>query len=66
MFDAVREPPLTELPLGLKGKVFRGAMPFSLFDPKGAVLEAAARAGIDVVVLLAEEAECRASRSLSR
>ncbi|HEX7603710.1 MAG TPA: protein-tyrosine phosphatase family protein [Polyangiaceae bacterium] len=58
MFDKVREDPVTELPFGLKGRVFRGAMPYSMFDAKGAVLDAAARDGVDVVVLLAEDDEC--------
>jgi protein-tyrosine phosphatase len=58
MFDHDPRDPITELPFGLNGRLYRGAMPYSLFDPRGAVLDAAGRAGVDVVVLLAEAAEC--------
>jgi protein-tyrosine phosphatase len=58
MFENLSADPIMELPFGLKGRVFRGRMPYSLFDLRGAVIAAAARAGVDVVVLLAEDDEC--------
>src|ERR1039458_1843443 len=58
MFDDAPAEPITELPFGMAGRIYRGSMPYSLFDPKGAVLDAASRAGVDVVVLLAERDEC--------
>lgn len=49
---------LTELPYGLPGKVFRSPMPFSpSFDPDHEVLDAYTRAGVEVVVMLASDAE---------
>lgn len=51
--------PLTELPLGLPGKVFRSPMPFGGFDPDGNVLQAFKRYHISVVVLLVDDDECR-------
>jgi len=49
---------LTELPLGLPGRVFAGPMPFSRYDPDGAVLDAVRAEGVSLVVVLAERDEC--------
>ncbi len=48
---------LTELPLGLVGKIFRSAMPFGGYDPDGLLIERYKEAGIGTVVVLAEAAE---------
>ena len=48
---------LTELPLGLPGRIFRRPMPYGDFDPEGRALEAFQKHHISVVVLLAEEDE---------
>jgi protein-tyrosine phosphatase len=49
---------LTELPLGLPGRIFRCSMPYSPYDPDGRVLQEIRRQAISVVVLLAEAGEC--------
>lgn len=49
---------LTELPLGLPGRVFRCAMPFSGYDPRGRALGEFHRQGVRTVVMLAETEEC--------
>jgi len=47
-----------ELPYGLAGKVYRSPMPFSpSFDPGHEVLDAYLRVGVEVVVMLASDAE---------
>lgn len=51
--------PLTELPLGLRGRFFRAAMPFSVYDRHGRVLSAFHESHVSMVVLLAELDECR-------
>lgn len=51
--------PLTELPLGLLGKVYRSPTPFGSFDPHGDVLQAFKRYQISAVVLLVDDDECR-------
>ena len=49
---------LTQLPYGLKGKVYRSALPHSpLFDPDDALLDVFEQAGVDVVVMLTPEDE---------
>jgi protein-tyrosine phosphatase len=48
---------LTELPLGLPGRIFRSPVPYGDFDPEGRALEAFKEHHISVVVLLAEEQE---------
>ncbi len=58
LFDTPRGAPITELPFGLRGRIYRGAMPYSLFDSRGAVLDAAASIGVDAVVVLAPADEC--------
>jgi len=59
---------LTELPLGLPGRIFRSPMPYGDFDPEGRTLEAFQENHISVVVLLAEEQEIlnRTGRDLKR
>lgn len=56
----------TELPLGMPGRVFRSRMPFTVSDPHGIIFERYQRAGVSVVVLLAEDDECiqRTGRNL--
>jgi protein-tyrosine phosphatase len=49
---------LTELPLGLPGRCFRCAMPFSDYDREGRALDEFASAGVSAVVVLAERDEC--------
>ncbi len=51
---------LTELPLGLPGRVFRCPMPFSGYDRGGRVLPALRDHGVSVIVMLAEPNECLA------
>lgn len=46
------------MPLGLPGRVFRRAMPFSAHDPAGAILAAHRAQAVSLVVLLAEAEEC--------
>jgi protein-tyrosine phosphatase len=48
---------LTELPYGLPGRVFRSQMPFSSFDPSGALIEKYGENGIAAIILLAGERE---------
>lgn len=50
--------PLTELPLGLPGRVFRSPMPGSAYDREHHLLAAFKAAGVSVVALLAEREEC--------
>lgn len=49
---------LTELPLGLPGRLFRSPMPFSAFDPEDRALSEFEQHEVRVVVVLAEESEC--------
>src|SRR4030042_6299813 len=51
--------PLTELPYHLPGSIFRSPMPFSVYDPQGDCLLEFKREKGSIIVLLAEEAECR-------
>ncbi|MDD3847072.1 MAG: hypothetical protein PHC90_12030 [Syntrophorhabdaceae bacterium] len=41
---------MTELPFGLKGKIFRSAMPFGTYDPEGVALDEYMKNAISVVV----------------
>ena len=61
-----RETPLTELPFGLAGKVFRSPMPFGTHDPTGVVYQEYREYNITVIVILASVAECiqKASKDL--
>lgn len=49
---------LTELPLGLPGRIFRSPMPFGDFDPQGSALNAFKKQEVSVVVVLAGDEEC--------
>lgn len=51
---------ITELPLGQSGRIFRSPMPFGKYDPEGLIYEAYQEQAISVIVLLAEDHECRA------
>ena len=57
---------LTELPLGLPGKIYRSPMPFGPYDAAGIVFEAYKSHHVSVVVVLAEDEEClhKAKRNL--
>lgn len=57
---------LTELPLGLPGRVFRSPMPFGQYDPHGEVYDQFREEQISVIVLLAGDEEClrKAGRNL--
>jgi len=50
--------PLTELPFGLAGHIFRSPMPFSIYDPRGEVVREYIQKQVSVIVLLAEDEEC--------
>jgi protein-tyrosine phosphatase len=58
--------PLTELPFGFPGRIFRSPMPFGQYDPHGEVYARFLHQQITVVVLLADEQEClhKAGRNL--
>ena len=58
--------PLTELPFGLPGRLFRSPMPFGPYDLHGEVYDQFREEQITVVVLLADEDEClhKAGRNL--
>jgi hypothetical protein len=49
---------LTELPLGLPGRLYRCAMPFSAYDPTGQAFEDFRSEKVRIVVVLAERDEC--------
>jgi protein-tyrosine phosphatase len=48
---------LTELPLGLAGRVFRSPMPYSLYDHDEDLVERYRQNGVSTVVLLVEDDE---------
>ena len=50
--------PLTELPFGFPGRVFRSPMPFGPYDLHGEVYDQFREAQIAVIVLLASDEEC--------
>ena len=50
---------ITELPFGQLGRIFRSRMPFGKYDPEGLVYEAYRDNDISVIVLLAEDHECK-------
>jgi protein-tyrosine phosphatase len=50
--------PLTELPLGFPGRLFRSPMPFGPYDLHGEVYDQFCEAQITVIVLLASDDEC--------
>jgi protein-tyrosine phosphatase len=51
--------PLTELPYGLPGRVFRSQMPYSSYDPRGELVEQYLSDGIEAIVLLVRDEESR-------
>ena len=50
---------ITELPFGQPGRIFRSPMPFGKHDPEGLMYEAYRDNDISVIVLLAEDHECK-------
>ena len=50
---------LTELPFGQPGRIFRSPMPFGKYDPQGVIYNAYRKHDIAVIVLLAEDDECK-------
>ena len=50
--------PLTELPFGLPGRIFRSPMPFGPYDLHSAVYDQLREEQITVIVLLARDEEC--------
>ena len=50
--------PLTELPFGFPGRLFRSPMPFGPYDLHGEVYDRFRQEQISVIVLLATEDEC--------
>ena len=50
--------PLTELPFGLPGRIFRSPMPFGPYDLHGEVYDRFCEEQIAVIVLLASDEEC--------
>ena len=58
--------PLTELPFGFPGRIFRSPMPFGPYDLHGEVYDQFREEQIAVVVLLADDHEClqKAGRNL--
>lgn len=50
--------PLTELPFGLPGRIFRSPMPFGPYDLHGEVYDQFCEEQIAVIVLLASDEEC--------
>ena len=51
---------ITELPFGQSGRIFRSPMPFGKYDPEGVVYETYRNHQVSVIVLLAEDHECKA------
>ena len=50
---------ITELPFGQPGRVFRSPMPFGKYDPEGVIYQAYRKNDISMIVLLAEDHECK-------
>ncbi|MCS6286389.1 MAG: tyrosine-protein phosphatase [Nitrospira sp.] len=50
---------MTELPFGQPGRILRSAMPFGKYDPEGVIYEAYRNHHVSVIVLLAEDHECK-------
>jgi len=50
---------LTELPFNLQGNIFRSPMPFGNYDPSGETFQEFKQKKIKVIVLLAEDEECK-------
>ncbi len=49
---------MTELPFRLRGKIFRSAMPFCVYDEKRTLFAQFQRSQISVVLVLAGRKEC--------
>ena len=56
--QALENEEMTELPLRLKGKIFRSAMPFCVYDEKQTLFAQFQRNRISVVLVLAGRKEC--------
>src|SRR6266705_812048 len=50
--------PLTDLPFGFPGRIFRSPMPFGLYDLHSEVYDRFCEEQIAVIVLLASDEEC--------
>ena len=50
---------MTELPFGQPGRIFRSPMPLGTYDPEGVIYQAYRDKDISVIVLLAEDHECK-------
>jgi protein-tyrosine phosphatase len=50
---------LTELPFNLQGNIFRSPMPFGNYDPSGEAFQDFKQKKIKVIVLLAQDEECK-------
>ncbi|MGH7182783.1 MAG: protein-tyrosine phosphatase family protein [Nitrospiraceae bacterium] len=50
---------MTELPFGQQGRIFRSAMPFGKHDREGLIYQAYRDHDVSVIVLLAEDDECK-------
>jgi protein-tyrosine phosphatase len=50
---------MTELPFEQRGRIFRSPMPFGTYDPSGLIYEAYRDHQVSVIVLLAEDEECK-------
>ena len=62
------KPRLTELPLGLAGRVYASPMPFGYYDPQGHLFQEARRQEVGAVVILNDRLEClqKAGRDLEQ
>jgi protein-tyrosine phosphatase len=49
----------TELPFDFPGQIFRSAMPYSIYDPHGELIQAFEEHHVSKMVVLADEDECR-------
>jgi hypothetical protein len=50
---------ITELPFKQPGRIFRSPMPFGKYDREGVIYQAYRDHNISVIVLLAEDHECK-------
>ena len=49
---------MTELPFGLKGRIYRSPMPYGTYDPQGVIFDEFVASGIQAVFVLASWDEC--------
>jgi protein-tyrosine phosphatase len=49
---------ITEIPLGIGGRLFRSRMPFALYDPEGQIFSHYQSNDVSVIVLLTDDKEC--------